>query len=136
MTVVFKPKKVIAKLGKGNVYALSAAERGKTHHIVLCINDDLPPQTCITDKLKEGAFPNTLFKSSESSWISSELFIDWFAFFLKSIPPTRPVLVVQDGHSSHVLIELIEIACENEVGLLCLPAHTSHILQPLDFGFF
>ena len=70
-------------------------------------NDDLP---CVPDKLKESAFPNTMFKSSESAWINSELFVDWFAFFLKSIPPTHSVLLV---HSSHVLIELIEMAREN-----------------------
>lgn len=91
------------------MYALSAAERGKTHTIMSCVSVAgfiVPPvmiyprKTCVPDKLKEGAFPNTLFKSSETGWINSELFVDWFAFFLKSIPPTRPVLLVQDGHSS------------------------------------
>ena len=95
-----------------------------------------PRKTCVPDKLKEGAFPNTLFKNSESGWINSELFVEWFTFFLKSIPPVRPVLLVQDGHSSHVCIELIEMARANDVCLLCLPAHTSHILQPLDVGVF
>ena len=46
------------------------------------------------------------------------------------------MLLIQDGHSSHVSIELIEKAHENNVCLLCLPAHTSHILQPLDVGVF
>ena len=31
---------------------------------------------------------------------------------------------------------LIELARENNVHLLCLPAHTTHILQPLDVGVF
>ena len=57
-------------------------------------------------------------------------------FFLKCIPPARPVLLIQDGHSSHVSIQLIEMAHENNVCLLCLPTHTSHILQPLDVGVF
>ena len=38
VTVVFKPNKVIAKLGKRNVYALSAAGRGKTHTILSCVS--------------------------------------------------------------------------------------------------
>lgn len=142
VTVVFKPNQVIAELGKRNVYALSAAERGKTHTILSCVSATgfvVPPmmiyprKTCVPDKLKEGAFTNTLFKSSESGWINSELFVNWFAFFLKSIPPTHNVLLVQDGHSCHVSIEM---ARENGVCLLCLPAHTSHILQPLDVGVF
>ena len=145
VTVVFKPNKVIAELGKKHVYAISAAERGKTHTILSCVSATgfmVPPmiiyprKTCVPDKLKEGAFPNTLFKNSESGWINSELFVEWFTFFLKSIPPVRPVLLVQDGHSSHVCIELIEMARANDVCLLCLPAHTSHILQPLDVGVF
>ena len=103
--VVFKPNAVIAKVGKRKVYVLSAAERKETHTIILlsCVSATgfivLPVmiyhhKTCP----RQGAFPNTLFKSSESVWISSELFVDGFAFFMKSIPPTRPVFLVQDGH--------------------------------------
>ena len=42
--------------------------------------------------------------------------------------------------SSYVLlivsIELIDSAVQNEVDFLCLPAHTSHALQPLYVGVF
>ena len=50
VTIVFKPNKVVAELGKRHVYALSAAEKGKTHTVfVMCVcnrlytspNDDL-----------------------------------------------------------------------------------------------
>ena len=50
------------------------------------------------------------------------------------IPPLRPVLLVIDGHVSHITIDVIEYARLNEIHLLCLPSHTSHILQPLDVG--
>ena len=121
------------------MYAVSSAERGKTHTILSCVSATgfvVPRKTCVPDKLKEGAFSNTLFKSSESGWVNSVLFCEWFEFFVSSIPPIRPVLLIQDGHSSHVSIELIEMARANGVCLLCLPAHTSHILQPLDVGVF
>ena len=36
----------------------------------------------------------------------------------------------------HMSIELIEKARANDIHLLCLPAHTTHILQPLDVGVF
>ena len=48
----------------------------------------------------------------------------------------RPVLLIQDGHASHMSIGLIELARANDVHLLYLPAHTTHILQPLDVGVF
>jgi len=78
----------------------------------------------------------TLFRSSESGWINGELYIDWFKFFLQQIPAHRPVLLTQDGHASHISIELKELAKANDVHLLCLPSHTTHILQPLDVGVF
>jgi len=56
-------------------------------------------------------------------------------WFITVIPPARPVLLIEDGHGSHILIELIELARVNNV-YLCLPAHTTHILQPLDIGVF
>ena len=50
--------------------------------------------------------------------------------------PSCPVLLLQGGHASHIPIDLIELARANEVHLLCLPSHTTHILQPLDVGVF
>lgn len=44
--------------------------------------------------------------------------------------------MIEDGHTSHVSIEVIEVARSNGVYLLCLPSHTTHILQPLDVGVF
>ena len=41
--------------------------------------------------------------------------------------------MIEDGHSSHVFIEVIELACKNDVHLLCLPSHTTHLL---DVGIF
>ena len=74
--------------------------------------------------------------NSPSGWINDGLFLQWFKFFLASIPPARPVLLIMDGHGTHMSIELIELARANDVHLLCLPSHTTHILQPLDVGVF
>ena len=46
------------------------------------------------------------------------------------------MLLIQDGHSSHISLELIEVASKNNIHLLCLPAHTTHVQQPLDVGVF
>ena len=73
---------------------------------------------------------------SVTGWIDEELYSQWFDFFLKKIPPTRPVLLIADGHTSHTSIEVIEKARANNVHLLCLPSHTTHLLQPLDVSVF
>ena len=145
VSVVHKPCKVVAELGRRNVYSITAAERGKPIQLFACVSASgfvLPPmmvyprKKSVPEHLKEGAVPNTLFTNSVNGWITKELYLEWFKHFLANIPPTRPVLLIQDGHSSHVSIELIECARANDIHLLCLPAHTTHILQPLDVGVF
>ena len=95
-----------------------------------------PRKKRLPESLKEGAIPDTLFACSESDWINSSLYLLWFHFFLEHIPPVRPVLLLQDGHASHTSIEVLELARANNIHLLCLPAHTTHVLQPLDVGVF
>jgi hypothetical protein len=41
-----------------------------------------------------------------------------------------------DGHSTHVTIKAVETCKNNNIRLICLPAHSSHILQPLDVGVY
>ena len=145
ISVVHKPGKVITQLGRHNVYSITSAERGKTHTILSCVSASgfvLPPlmiyprKQSVPDNLRVGAVPNTLFHNSENGWINSDIYFDWLKFFSRNIPPIRPVLLIQDGHGSHISIEVIEFARENGIYILCLPAHTSHILQPLDVGVF
>lgn len=73
---------------------------------------------------------------SDKGWVNQELYLTWFKFFIAHIPPARPVLLIQHGHSSHVSLDVITLARDNDVHLLCLPSHTTHLLQPLDVGVF
>ena len=41
-----------------------------------------------------------------------------------------------DGHNLHITLEIINLALENKIELICLPPHTSSFLQPLDVGVF
>lgn len=56
--------------------------------------------------------------------------------FLKSTGSERPVLVIYDGHATHIGADVINLAVENDITILKLPPHTSHILQPLDLSVF
>ena len=94
------------------------------------------PRKWMKEDLKNGALPGTMFTCSESGWINLSLFLDWFKFFIASILPARPVLTIEDGHSSHISLEVIKLARENDIYLLCLPSHCTHILQLLDVGVF
>ena len=46
------------------------------------------------------------------------------------------VLSIFDGHGSNITYELISRCLQSNVFLLCLPAHSTHLLQPLDVGLF
>ena len=60
----------------------------------------------------------------------------WFReLFLKNIP-TRPVLLLLDGHSTHYTAEAQREAQKGGVIIMYLPPNTTHGAQPLDVSFF
>ena len=76
---------------------------------------------------------------SESGWSNSVIFRDYLEHhFLKHVPGRGedPVLLILDGHKSHVSVGLTDWAREHNIILFVLPAHTSHFLQPLDVGCY
>jgi hypothetical protein len=45
-------------------------------------------------------------------------------------------LLILDGHHSHATPEFDNFYTENKIITICMPSHTSYILQPLDVGCF
>ena len=79
----------------------------------------------------------TRYKATENGWMNADTFLDWFQLiFIPSLPSCRPVLLLLDGHKSHVGYQIRKVAQENNIHILKLPAHTTHLLQPLDVGVF
>ncbi|KAJ8890952.1 hypothetical protein PR048_010461 [Dryococelus australis] len=84
---------------------------------------------------KEEAFSGTSYVATENGWMETKVFINFFKItFLAHIGTERPVLVICDGHKTHISLRLIEIAREENVTILILRPHSSHILQPLDLS--
>ena len=80
---------------------------------------------------------DALYARSESGWIDFELFLTWLKKILfKFVVPERPVLLLTDGHKSHINLDVIDVCRENNIILFCLPPHTTHALQPLDVAVF
>jgi hypothetical protein len=46
------------------------------------------------------------------------------------------VLLILDSHKSHKSLPFQDLCKENKIITLCMPLHSSHILQPLDVGCF
>jgi 4-hydroxybenzoate polyprenyltransferase len=80
------------------------------------------------------------FTTSENGWTSNAIALEWLERVF--IPETQPDdssdarLLVVDGHGSHSTEEFMTACFENNIYLLFLPAHSSHVLQPLDVGVF
>jgi hypothetical protein len=78
------------------------------------------------------------YNVSESGWMESEQFIAWFnVVFLEHCKRLEgPKILIMDNHGSHISLDIIDRARENNVHILALPAHSSHLTQPLDVGVF
>jgi hypothetical protein len=76
---------------------------------------------------------------SDNGWTNNEIGVEWLKHF-NTHTKTRVVgtcqLLVLDGHESHHSIEFQELCKENNIYTLCMPPHSSHLLQPLDVGCF
>ena len=48
----------------------------------------------------------------------------------------QPALLIMDGLKSHLMSEILDLLNENKIIILCLPPHSSHILQVLDLAIF
>lgn len=85
----------------------------------------------------EQSYPYAL---SDSGWMTSKAFLTYldiqFRVILEDPAIEKPVLLLLDGHSSHVNFEVSQFCEENEIILCCFPPHTTHILQPADVSLF
>ena len=80
----------------------------------------------------------TRYQVSSNGWMEVATFIDWFEMvFLEHTKSIEgPKLLIFDGHVSHMSLEVVKMAIDNNVSIVCLPPHSTHILQPLDVAVF
>jgi hypothetical protein len=150
----FKTSRVISRRGEGTVYVLEDTEW--PHITVLaCISaagERLPPLIIHSAKsillkwtFKEG-IAGTTYSATETGWIDRKVYLEWFrTVYVPHVNATRgtnedgticAVLLVFDGHDSHIGLEVALLAEQHSIDLLQMPSHTSHRLQPLDVSCF
>ena len=82
---------------------------------------------------KDGIPGSWMFSATESGYMDTTLFVEWFTkVFIPNCGKERPVLLVMDNHDSHISLPVVEAARQEDIVLVGLPSHTTHILQPLD----
>jgi hypothetical protein len=95
------------------------------YHLSAWYEEDIPRDWAIT--------------VSENGWTTNKLGFEWLKHFIKhtegKVVGARRLLIL-DGHESHQSLEFQELCEENNIYTLCMPPHSSHLLQPLDVGCF
>ncbi|KAF8710189.1 DDE superfamily endonuclease, partial [Rhizoctonia solani] len=79
--------------------------------------------------------------STENGWTSDNICKAWFTkVFLQTATQRQvleaPIVLLLDGHGSHISTQILEAAFKNHMFIICLPPKTTHKLQPLDVGVF
>ncbi|KAJ8049117.1 hypothetical protein HOLleu_01713 [Holothuria leucospilota] len=142
-----KNEKALAPRGSKNIYQISSSDKRQIT-VLACMNATsffsepklIFPNNRFRYNPLEGAPESWCVGRSSNGWTNSEVFYGWVAnHFLPGIKQraiTLPVVLLVDGHSSHISIETATFCKENKIFLYCLPAHSSHILQPCDLSLF
>ncbi|CAH2102386.1 unnamed protein product [Euphydryas editha] len=77
------------------------------------------------------------YAASAKGWMETDIFFNYIEkVLIPNLGEQRPVLVIYDGHSTHVNVRVVQLAIQNNIIILKLPPHTSHLLQPMDIAVF
>lgn len=135
--------KVVSKRGKVAYKVTCGAGRQNTTVLACCCADgtSMPPLIIFSGKNLQStwrgrkAVRGTQYAVSDNGWITGEIFADWFKKFSKQVKK-RPLLLIFDGHLSHVSFDVISHAIDDNITLLKFPPHVTDVLQPLDVACF
>ncbi|XP_023312222.1 CENP-B homolog protein 2-like [Anoplophora glabripennis] len=141
-----RPEYVVDEKGSKNVTAVTSGEKGETISVIVCCNAEgmfIPPTCIFKGKNKKNEYEDgmpagsVVVMSEKSAYVNTTIFFDWIKAQFVPRKPDGPVVLILDGHSSHVSsVELLEYAEQNNITLLCLQSHTTQFLQPLDRALF
>jgi len=80
------------------------------------------------------------FEESPNGWTSDEIGLQWLEKLFIPSTNTRMKgeyrLLILDGHGSHLTARFDQTREKHDIISICMPAHSSHLLQPLDISCF
>lgn len=129
--------RITAGSGKENVTVLAGCNAAGDKLPPLVIFRGVNVWTSWIPSEEEEQYKGMTYTASQNGWMTSEIFRKYFTTtFLQHVGDKRPILVIYDGHASHLDNSVIEFARNENIHILKLPAHSSHLLQPLDLAVF
>ena len=147
-----KSKRVIAERGQ-KVVGTKRSNCRENVTVVVTINaagEVMPPLIIFKGKRlqedwlsKDTGVPGATYAVTDSSMMQGPVFFSFKKIYKYLVDNGRsdgkPHVILLDGHASHLTLEVIRFAMDNNLVLFQLPSHSSHITQPLDvcaFGIF
>ena len=144
---VITTSKVVTSAEKARTDAIQPGNR-EWVTVIESINSTgwiLPPLIIFKGQLHQLSWYETLPSNwmvgvSENGWTTDEIGLTWLKKLFGPFTERRKVgryrLLILDGHGSHVTAEFDRYCTENDIIVLCMPPHSSHLLQPLDVACF
>ncbi|XP_065650570.1 uncharacterized protein LOC136078709 [Hydra vulgaris] len=134
---------VVCRKGTRHVFKLTDNNEKIIYTVNNCCNSDghfAPPFVVYKairnfrhDWARDGPV-GTKYSISKSGCMEHDTFIEWLKEVF--IPETEQIggihTLLLDGHTTHITLEAILLCKKYNIILICLPEHSSHILQPFD----
>lgn len=134
-----KVVKVVAGTGRQNISVLAACNAAGTalpplivYASKAAVLSSIPAEWIGDDQF---TIPGTWYGLSKTGWMTTEVFQSWFNVFVQKVEQ-RPLLLILDGHVSHLSRETRLKAVQENISIIKLPSHTTSMLQPLDISVF
>lgn len=141
-----KSRRVVAVKGSKNVWSKSATANfhlsivacGSAAGVVIPPMFILPGERVSCNVLDACEVVDATVTTTNTGFINGFIFKRWLRWFNGHIPDSiqRPVVLVMDGYRCHYSEDLVTVAHELGILLVCLPANATHLLQPLDVSVF
>ena len=139
-------RKLFFKKSLRDSYILTPTSGKSTYTVLVCGSASgvyLPPRIVYKSQYLYGSWcengpDDARYSATPSGRMSDTIFENWicttFVSFVAELK--KPVILLFDGHGSHLTYETARCAVDNEIIIICIPPRTSHALQPLDVGVF
>ena len=124
------PPCVVSIKGQKHLRAATSGYK-KNITVMACCNVVIPPliifrRKALNRALVDGKVAGTMYGLNDRGWMDYEVFDNCFTHhFLRHAPPTRPLLLLLDGHSTHYHPGFITKAACEQVIVFCIPPNTS-----------
>lgn len=123
--------KTIGSIGTKTVRLTHGSNRVNISALATCCADDSAIDPIIIFKGKRmqrtwvgtSALPDTQYAVTDSGWMTNSVSEDIFKSFAEKTKDTHPLLLILDGHLNHTSLVTIELAIQENISFLKLPAH-------------